>query len=530
MPPSPFLELATDKLSEISLLSITVATLASAVVYYIGTDLKERSRRKGHAKIPGPTRLPVLGSALSMPQSHGWLAIANWKQKYGDIIQLDLLGYHLIAVNSAKVAKELLDKRSGLYSDRPQFAFAGELCEFNRSITLMKYDEPWKKQRKIIAQEFSTSSSIPRYWPLQEQQSRLLIKTLLQNPGQLRSELSMRLGIIIQRISYGYPVKSHDDEFLQLTLASLNDFTRAGKLGNFLVDFFPVLKHVPEWFPGAGFKLEAKRMKQTLNQAMRRPYEWTKKHMATGEALMPNLCGTILSEAQAPLTPQQEETLTWAAISSVGAGLDTSASTALTFFLAMIMHPEIQKKAQAELDSVVGTDRLPAITDRPSLPYIRSIMAEVLRWHPAVPMGIAHSTSKDDFYNGYFIPKDSIILPNVWFMTHDPEVYDEPAKFNPERYGNSDAEMKKVYDLVFGFGRRSCPGMQFAEGTIFSIIATALSTCDILPELDAAGKPVFPELVWSDGVISFPPDYNCKLQPRTPKALTLLADATASSE
>ena len=83
MPPSPFLELATDKLSEISLLSITVATLASAVVYYIGTDLKERSRRKGHAKIPGPTRLPVLGSALSMPQSHGWLAIANWKQKYG---------------------------------------------------------------------------------------------------------------------------------------------------------------------------------------------------------------------------------------------------------------------------------------------------------------------------------------------------------------------------------------------------------------------------------------------------------------
>lgn len=64
-----------------------------------------------------------------------------------------------------------------------------------------------------------------------------------------------------------------------------------------------------------------------------------------------------------------------------------SASTVLAFYLTMIMNPEVQRKAQAEIDSVVGTDRLPAITDRSSLPYIRSIMAEVLRWHPPVPLG-----------------------------------------------------------------------------------------------------------------------------------------------
>lgn len=90
---------------------------------------------------------------------------------------------------------------------------------------------------------------------------------------------------------------------------------------------------------------------------------------------------------------------------------------------------------------------------------------------------------------------------NQRFMTHDPEIYDEPMSFKPERFNNSDAEMKQIYDLVFGFGRRTCPGMHFAEGTIFSIIATTIATCDVLPEYDDSGKPIFPELVFTDGVI-----------------------------
>ncbi|KAJ3549201.1 hypothetical protein NMY22_g974 [Coprinellus aureogranulatus] len=548
MPTTPLVEHAAERMREVSYFSIAFAALASAVVWYIGSEMKARTRRKGHARVPGPKPLPLLGNAMDMPQSHGWLKLASWKQKYGDLIQLDLLGYHIVAVNSQKVARDLLDRRSGAYSDRPHFAFAGELCEFNKSITLMKYDEPWKRQRKIIAQEFSTSSSIPRYWPLQEQQSRLLIKSLLQHPeksreqiqlsvhrfinivAQLLTEIKRRLGIIIQRILYGYTVKSADDEFLVNALVSLENFTKAGKLGNYLVDFFSPLKHVPEWFPGAGFKREAKEMKAILNNAATAPYEWVKKHMVTGEALMPNLCGTTFSEAGGPLAPEQEETLRWAAISSVGAGLDTSASTTLTFYLAMIMNPEIQKKAQAEIDSVVGTDRLPAITDRSSLPYIRSIMAEVLRWHPPVPLGIPHSVTRDDFYEGYHIPAGAIVMPNIWYMTHDPEIYDEPMTFKPERFGNSDTDMRQVHDLVFGFGRRTCPGMHFAEGTIFSIMATTFATCDVLPELDESGKPIFPELVFTDGVISFPPEYKCRLKPRSQKALSLLAEATSSLE
>lgn len=527
---TPLFHQAVEKMSEISFFSIAAATVASSLVLYISSEVKERSRRKGHARIPGPTRLPLLGNALQMPQSHGWLKLAEWKETYGDMIQLDLLGYHLVAVNSAKVARDLLDKRSASYSDRPHFAFAGDLCEFNKSITLMKYDEPWKRQRRIIAQEFSTSSSIPRYWPLQEQQARLLVKSLLQNKqDDIHTQVGFRVGIIVERIIYGHTVKSPDDKFLKLTLESLENFTKAGKLGSYLIDFIPLLAYVPEW-AGADFKKEARRMKETLARATNLPYEWTKQHMLTGEALMPNLCGTVLSAAGGTPKPEVEESLRWAAISSFGAGLDTTTSTILSFYLAMIIHPEIQKKGQAEIDAVIGTDRLPAITDRSSLPYVRSILTEVLRWHPPVPLGIPHSITRDDYYEGYHIPKDAIVMPNIWFMTHDPEIYAEPAEFMPERYENSDAAMKQVTDLVFGFGRRTCPGMQFAEGSIFAVIATTLATCDVTPELDASGKPILPELVWTDGVICFPPTFKYNIAPRTGKALSLLADATSSME
>lgn len=88
-------------------------------------------------------------------------------------------------------------------------------------------------------------------------------------------------------------------------------------------------------------------------------------------------------------------------------------------------------------------------------------------------------------------------------MLHDPEIYPDPMEFKPERFDGLDSEMKKVTDLAFGFGRRVCPGMHFAEGTLFAIIATALATCDILPGLDEHGKEVLPKYAYTPGTITY---------------------------
>jgi len=80
----------------------------------------------------------------------------------------------------------------------------------------------------------------------------------------------------------------------------------------------------------------------------------------------------------------------------------------------MSRNPEVQKRAQQEIDRVVGTDRLPDSGDRINLPYVDAIVKEVLRWHPIGPMGVPHVATQDDVYGGYLIPKGAMLLPAVW--------------------------------------------------------------------------------------------------------------------
>ena len=86
------------------------------------------------------------------------------------------------------------------------------------------------------------------------------------------------------------------------------------------------------------------------------------------------------------------------------------------FFLAMALYPEAQKKAQAELDRVIGPSRLPDFSDRDSLPYVHALVKEVLRWHVGTPTSLPHASIQDDVYNGYLIPGGSIVLPNLWYV------------------------------------------------------------------------------------------------------------------
>jgi len=245
---------------------------------------------------------------------------------------------------------------------------------------------------------------------------------------------------------------------------------------------------------------------------------------------MPNLCGTHIEESGGKMSKEEEMALLWAASNSMDGGLDTSISLAMTFWMAMILNPSIQKKAQAELDAVVGNERLPTNKDKADLPYIRSIMAEVARWAPPVPLCLPHALRKDDVYEMYDLPKGISVLPNIWHMLHDPEIYPNPMEFNPDRFNGLDSEMKKATNLIFGFGRRQCPGIHFADGTLFAIIATTLATCDILPGLDEKGNEVLPRYAYTSGTIIFPEPFSMRLVSRSVQAAALLANTATTTD
>jgi cytochrome P450 len=180
------------------------------------------------------------------------------------------------------------------------------------------------------------------------------------------------------------------------------------------------------------------------------------------------------------------------------AGAETTSITLTWWALAMITHPESQKRAQVELDKVVGRSRTPAFSDAPSLPYIQAIVKEVLRWRPSLPLGAPHNTTEDDWYNGMFIPKGTMCLVNLWQCHRDPAFYgDDAENFNPERFLDANggivpgpAETREEGHNAYGFGRRACIGKHVANESLFLAVATVLWAVNLECDRDQSGEDV----------------------------------------
>jgi len=181
-------------------------------------------------------------------------------------------------------------------------------------------------------------------------------------------------------VTYGYQTETQDDPFLVLAEKVMAIFSQTSQPGAWLVDIIPWLRHVPDWVPGTGFKQTAAHGSKLHMDIAKVPLDWAKDHLDCPTMMKPNFSSTVLSRAEMGLSDQEESDLMWASASLFGGGADTTVSAISSFFLAMALHPDIQRKAQAELDRVVGQRRLPELIDRPSLPYVECIMREVMRW------------------------------------------------------------------------------------------------------------------------------------------------------
>ncbi|TKA78809.1 hypothetical protein B0A55_02231 [Friedmanniomyces simplex] len=190
------------------------------------------------------------------------------------------------------------------------------------------------------------------------------------------------------------------------------------------------------------------------------------------------------------------------------------------FFLAMSMYPDVQRKAQEELDRVIGTSRLPTFCDCDSLPYLNAI-EEAQRWHPISVMGLPHATDEEDNINGYRIPKGASLLPAIWWFTRDPATYHDQETFKPERFMDPCSEPLAT-NMTIGFERRVCPGRVLAESSIYMTFAQSLAVFDIRKAVDAQGKEIVAEHKYGCGIISRPEPFGVRVTPRSERHAQLI--------
>ncbi|KAF8153982.1 cytochrome P450 [Crassisporium funariophilum] len=471
---------------------------------------------------PGPKPLPLIGNVLQIPTDNQEETFAEWGAQYGDVVHIKIFGQSMIILNTLQAARDLLDKKSSIYSDRPRFVLLAELMGWKSASTHLRYGPRFRKHRRFINQVFN-HRAISAFRPLQEKEILVLLEGLLQDPDEFVDHFRRYAAATILKITYGHDIRSVDDLFVRLAERAGTLTVESGSPAANLVDFFPILRHIPTWAPFSAFKIKALETRKAVEAMMDIPFEQVKADMRSGEAV-PSYTSTLLESHRHPdgsITEEDEEDIKGSAGTLFAAAEDTTIASMHTFVLAMVLHPHEFQKAQEELDQVVGNRRLPNIDDRPSLPYLECVLKEVLRWNPMVPLGMPHRLMEDDFYRDFYIPAGSTVLANIYGILRDCA---QPDLFRPERYMDEEG-LPDPQGVVFGFGRRICPGRHLADASYWAMASSMIAAFDISPALDMDGKDTNAPYEFTHGFVRHPKPFKCSIKPRSLNLASLINQA-----
>ncbi|KAG5636390.1 hypothetical protein H0H81_008224 [Sphagnurus paluster] len=427
----------------ISLYAVIGLTIAANAIY-----LYINSKKRPAPLPPGPRPEPFIGNLRSIPPTDHHIFF----YELGDVSYVNILGQSMVILNSVEAAVDLMEKRSSNYSDRapmPVFIRAG----WTKTLSMMRYGKEFQLHRRIFQKHFD-KSKISKYESIQLAEARILAQNLLTDPDEKKYLIARFTTSIITSITYGHRIISDEDRYVLLGDEIGKSSAEAGSTSGALLDF---------QFQGSA-----------------------KPCLVTSEL-------EALEDKNVNSTVTLDD-IKGAAAQTYAGGAETTTSSLSAFIMAIILHPEYQAQAQAELDAVVGTQRLPEFNDRDSLPFLQCLIDETLRWFSPFPAGIPHLSMEDDVYKGMFIPKGSTIIANARGMSWDEKVYANPFNFEPTRYLPAPLGRGEPRPVAhWGFGRRICPGRHFADSSLWIAIATILSTLSLSKALDKDGNEITPE-------------------------------------
>ncbi|XP_053311586.1 cytochrome P450 2U1 [Spea bombifrons] len=457
---------------------------------------------------PGPTPLPFLGNfgfmlvpgrllqLLSFGKDSGRLSrvpagtsrrgaflyphivLTNMAKTYGKMYSLYIGTQLIVILNDFDTVKDAMVNHSEVFSDRPSVPMVTIITK-RKGIVFASYGPVWRQQRRF-------SHSTLRHFGL----GKLSLEPKINEEFKYVKEEMLKFGEkpfspfqiinnavsnVICSISFGKRFNYEDEEFktmlrfmsrgLEISLNSEAILTNACSLLYYL--------------PFGPFR-ELRQIVIDITAFLKR----------------------IIAEHKSSLDPENprdfidmyllhiEEELKVQAGSSFNtdylfyiigdlfiAGTDTTTNTLLWSLLYMCLHTDIQEKVQAEIDTVIGRGRPPSLTDKSQMPFTEATIMEVQRMTVVVPLSVPHMASETAVFQGYTIPKGSVVLANLWAVHRDPKVWENPNDFNPSRFIDEHGQiLKKEAFIPFGIGRRVCMGEQLAKMELFLMFVNLLQS------------------------------------------------------
>ncbi|TEB29714.1 O-methylsterigmatocystin oxidoreductase [Coprinellus micaceus] len=492
---------------------------------------KSKRNPQGLPLPPGPKGVPVFGNLFQIAQgtqSGPWHLYNGWAKEYdSDLIYVEAMGQPVLVLNTLQAATDLMERRSPNYSDR-LLPPALTMLKPGLGLTGMTYGPLWKANRRAFHQYYN-KNVVQKYQPIIEHQTMAFLRRLNAKPKEFMEVTKYLFGSVIVQISYGLSDPVAYENLVDAAETIVRGFSEVLEPGRFWVDIFPILRYVPAWFPGAGWKRKLKGIEEVCKQVRQGTFDDAMERAKLGiQSDYPSVAGQLIEKLPPmddPSYAYEESVARNATLVAYIAGADTTVSSAHGLYIALVNNPDVQRRAQEELDTVIGKCRLPKPSDIPRLPYIRAIVKELSRWFNVIPLGIPHICHDDDEYRGYFIPKGTMVMGNSWAIMHDAARFDDPLEFKPERYlkdGKPNPDALDPEAASFGYGRRICPGRHLSNESLTYMTASLLSVFNVVSAKDAGGNEIPARLQTGPGFIVTPMPFEIDIVPRSKEHVALL--------
>ncbi|KAJ7176735.1 cytochrome P450 [Mycena filopes] len=493
--------------SEIFLL---VALAAWGVVFVLRLGRREANLP------PGPPTIPVLGNAHLLGGKELHLKITDWARYYGEVFSIKIGSGTMVVLSSPSAIKEVVDKHGWVGSSRPS-NYIAELCGSGAHSSFLFATDDLKTLRRTMSRFFSLQNSV-RYRPAQAAESTLLLHDLLTKPEDFSDSIRRFSHSLAKIMTYGQRAPAFRAPDVQAFYTSLDGMIHALAPGRYPpFELFPVFKYLPP--PFAPWRAACREVKTVRAEIQTSLWESLRRRQAAGdEESFACMLGELMHQGP---PPGQEHFYSYAGIGLLDAGSDTSAAVLLSLILVLSLYPECQERARKEIDAVIGPGRLPVAEDVPKLPYLDALLKEILRFRPQFPLGIPHMMT-DNIYKNHFVPKGSKIMLNTYAIFHDPEIFENPDVFNPDRFLNSEYGTRPGMDtdfrdnFLFGAGRRICIGQWIGRDTMQLTSMRLIWAMKFSNARDpATGKPLSRDLdTYAHNFVVMPRPFKCTIEPR----------------
>ncbi|XP_021893222.1 cytochrome P450 78A5 [Carica papaya] len=441
--------------------------------------------------LPGPSGLPILGLLMPFigPFTHRTLGLLANSLKTKSLMAFSVGFTRFVISSDPNTAKDLLN--SSAFADRPVKESAYELL-FHRAMGFAPFGEYWRNLRRISATHLFSPKRVSFFGEFRRKIGEEMMKEtkgLMEKSGEVRVRTVLHFGSLNNVMMSVFGRKY---EFGDQSCVEGKELERLVSEGYELLGMFNWSDHFPVlgWLDLQGVRKRCRELVRKVNIFVEKIIEGHRvKRANNGQSdeegdFVDVLLDLELKENNG-LSESDMIAVLWEMIFR---GTDTVAILLEWILARMVIHPEIQAKAQSEIDMIVGTKGYVSDSDLPNLPYLKAIVKETLRMHPPGPLlSWARLSIHDTHIGNHFVPAGTTAMVNMWAITHDNEVWAEAEVFKPERFIEEDVSImgSDLRLAPFGSGRRVCPGKALGLATVELWLAQLLHGFKWVPSEEA---------------------------------------------